>query len=125
MVLLATVIWLVIATQAWHSGQDDATLTIAVKPAPSVGATAPPATPMPSPATLDAATGLTAHGALIAWIIFVRLPPFLVVAGTVVHARHRAKLLELDHPPLRNRELTHRAYEVKALEARRGWLPES
>jgi hypothetical protein len=47
------------------------------------------------------------------------------LVGIGLHARRRSKQLELDDPPSRMAELTHRAYDVKALEARRGWLLES
>jgi hypothetical protein len=73
----------------------------------------------------DIITGATAHGAIIAWLVAIGILPLFAMIGFALHARHRARLLEHDHPPLRDRELAHRLYDVKSLEARRGWLPES
>jgi hypothetical protein len=104
--------------------------SVAVTSTPAHAAAAvtpsPPApAPTPAPQGLDVATGVTAHGALIAWLVALAILPFFALVELALHARHRARLLELEHPPLRDRELTLRAYDVKALEARRGWLPES
>ena len=93
-------------------------------PTPVVAPTAHP-TPTPTPNALDTATGVTAHGALIAWLVAAGILPFFALIALALHARHRARLVELDHPPLRRPEFVHRAFDVKSLEARRGWLPES
>jgi hypothetical protein len=94
-------------------------------PTPSVVPMAAPATPQPSPEPLDVATGTMAHVAVIGWLIGLTALPLFVLIGIALHARHRSKLLELEHPPLRDREAVHRIYDVRSLEARRGWLPES
>lgn len=82
-------------------------------------------TPVPTPDAFSAPRWMLANGTIMAWLAFLGLLPFVVLIGIALHARHRSKLLELDHPPLRDREALHRTYDVKTLEARRGWLPES
>src|SRR5262245_4330812 len=72
-------------------------------PAPTVASTPHP-TPTPTPNQLDTATGITAHGALIAWLVAVGILPFFAMIGLALHARHRSRLVELDHPPLRRPE---------------------
>src|SRR5262249_43560745 len=78
-----------------------------------------------SPGAWDVATGVAAHSAAIAWIIAAGILPLFAMVGFTLHSRHRARLLEVNAPPLKDRELAHRLYDVKALEARRGWLPQS
>src|SRR5262245_48437128 len=97
--------------------------TDASAPEPTVAST-PHSTPTPTPNALDTATGITAHGALIARLVAVGILPFFAMVGLALRARHHSRLVELDHPPLRRPEFVGAAYQVKALEARRGWLPE-
>jgi len=83
----------------------------------------PHATPTPTP-TVDPFTAprwMVANGAVISWIAFLGLLPFLVVAGVALHARYRGRLIELDHPPLRDREAHRR---VRRLEPLVGKVPD-
>ena len=128
-VLLVLVCWLVVATQRGQSGHGDVVVSIhAASPAPdppTLTTTATPTTSSPSPQAWDQAIGGMARTTIIAWLLALAILPLFALAGIALRARYRSKLLELDHPPLRQPEFMHRAYDVKALEARRGWLPES
>jgi len=101
-------------------------VTVTQTPAHTVAAVTPPVTPAPtptpSPDPFAPARWAAANVAVIALLLAISLG---VPVGIALHAWHRGRLLELDHPSLRLPELTQRAYDVKALEARRGWLPES
>ncbi len=128
-VLLAAVIGLVIATQGQHDSRTDVVLTIAASPGPTVAPTplrqvsiAPADPPTPAPDPFAPARWAAANVAVIALMLAIGLG---VPLGIALHAWHRGRLAELDHPPLRRPEFVHRAYDVKSLEARRGWLPES
>lgn len=118
-ILLAVVLVVLISTGS-HAAAGPTT-----SPMPSVAATAAHVTPVPSPEPLDVATGTMAHVALIGWLAALSILPLFALIGIALHARHRSRLVELDHPPLRRPEFVNRAFDVKALEARRGWLPES
>lgn len=127
-IMLAIVVLVVIATQKPHDSHGDVVVSIAAAspaPTPSVAPTVAPATPRPTPETWDVATGAMAHVAVIGWLVGLAILPLFALIGIALHARHRSRLTELDHPPLRRPEFVHRAFDVKSLEARRGWLPES
>ncbi len=99
-----------------------ASITVAQTSAPHAVATVA-STPTPDPPDPFApARWAAANVALIALMLAIGIG---VPVGIALHAWHRGRLLELEHPPLRVPELTHRAYDVKALEARRGWFSES
>jgi hypothetical protein len=71
----------------------------------------------------DLVTGGTAHAVIVVWLLALAVLPFFALVGIALHARYRSRLLEPDHPPLRDRELSHRLYDVKMVEGRRGHLP--
>lgn len=119
-IMLMAVVAIVLVTAAPHAAAGPTT-----SPTPSVVPTLAHATPVPSPEPLDVATGTMAHVALIGWLVALSILPLFALIGIALHARHRSRLVELDHPPLRRPEFVNRAFDVKALEARRGWLPES
>lgn len=113
-VALVVVVWL--AAAGAH-----VTVGTGPSPAPSVAATPIP-TPTPAPDPFAPARWAAANVAVISLILAIGIG---VPVGIALHARYRSKLLEPLNPPLRDRELAHRLYDVKSLEARRGWLPES
>jgi hypothetical protein len=97
-------------------------VTVTQTPAHSVAAVTPAPTPTAPPDPFAPARWAAANVAVIALVLAIGVG---VPVGIALHAWHRGRLLELDHPPLRRPEFVHRAFDVKALEARRGWLPES
>ncbi len=123
--MAGAVVVLVIASQA--SRADPAP---APTPLPSVVATAAHPTPMPSvqPTTTPAPDPFAfprwaaVNVAVISLMLAIGVG---VPVGIALHNWHRAKLLEPLNPPLSDREAVHRLYDVKSLEARRGWMPES
>jgi hypothetical protein len=70
-----------------------------------------------SASSWDLATGGMAHLTLLAWLLALTILPLGALLGFALHARHRSRLLELDRPPLRDREALHRAYDWKLAEA--------
>lgn len=111
-VALAVVVWL--ATAGVH-------VTTGPGPAPSVAATPVP-TPTPTPDPFAFPRWAATNVALIFLLLSIGIG---VPVGIALHMRHRSKLLEVNAPPLRDREAVHSIYAVRQLEARRGWLPES
>lgn len=97
-------------------------VTITQAPAHVVAAVTPAPTPPPAPDPFAPARWAAANVTLISLLLVLGIG---VPLGIALHAHHRSKLLELEHPPLRDREAVQALYAVKALEARRGWLPES
>jgi hypothetical protein len=73
----------------------------------------------------DVITGAAAHAALVAWIVALAMLPFAVYVGIALHGRWVSRHPTSDGRAPLNHPLAVRYYDVKALEARRGWLPES
>src|SRR5215831_2496131 len=85
----------------------------------------PTPTPTPTPNPLDTATGITAHGALIAWLVAIGVLPFFAYIAIALHGHWVAKHPMSDGRAPLNHPLAVRYRNVRELEARRGWLPES
>jgi hypothetical protein len=86
---------------------------------------APRPVPRPSAEAWDVAQAAAGHVAIIGWLVALAVLPFFALVAVALYGRHRGRLLEPDRPPLRDREAVQRIYDVRSLEARRGWLPES
>lgn len=120
-ILLVIVVWLAVAVQGAHGGHGDVVVSIATtNPEPPTPTSLP--TPPPAPDPFAPARWAAANVAVIALMLAIGIG---VPVGIALHAWHRGRLVELDHPPLRQPQFVNRAFDVKALEARRGWLPES
>ncbi len=81
-----------------------------------MAAVAPTPTATPPPDPFAPARWAAANLALIALLLAIGIG---VPVGIALHAWHRGRLLELENPPLRVPELTHRAYDVM------GWVAET
>jgi hypothetical protein len=73
----------------------------------------------------DQVVGGAAHAALLGWLIALAILPTFALVAIALHHWHRAKLLEPDNPPLRDRESVQAVYAVRMVEGRRGHLPSS
>ena len=122
---LGTVVFVVLASQSSRHDHRDLVLNIAVASPTPTPTMVPHPTPAPPPAPMDETTGVLEHAALWGWLAALAILPLFALVGIALHARHRARLLDPNMPPLRDREAVARVYDVRSLEARRGWLPES
>jgi hypothetical protein len=80
---------------------------------PAVIVATPQPTPTPVSDPFSAPRWASANTALISMLLFMACLPWLVLVGIGVHSHYRGRLLELDHPPLRDRESVHAAYRWK------------
>jgi hypothetical protein len=130
LLLVAVVLIVLFSSPTWHvSSARDTThgasiviTTSTLAPAPTP---APRPVPRPSPEAWDVAQAAAGHVAIIGWLAALAVLPLFPLIAIALYGRHRSRLLEPDRPPLRDREAVHSIYDVRSLEARRGWLPES